>query len=149
MANIYGAKSIYMFAPKQLWFMDLSLLFSHLSRLGKSLDPQEPKDRKPQPRDKAAADGLYGSTRYPSYLHALKGTYTRLAESVDDWWVQPADSELPESCEMRSVEGILNVAAATTPAQSHCLTGEPEICLRPTYSSFCKDVSLVERLKYG
>ncbi|KAJ7804314.1 hypothetical protein B0H13DRAFT_1930844 [Mycena leptocephala] len=27
----------------------------HLSRLGKSLDPQEPKDRKPQPRDKGAA----------------------------------------------------------------------------------------------
>ncbi|KAJ7938952.1 hypothetical protein B0H13DRAFT_1851127 [Mycena leptocephala] len=148
-----------MFAPKQIWFMDLSLLFSHLSRLGESLDPQEPKDRKPQPRDKGAADhclppyisSIFRTHKkdYPGQLKLLNdldpgsgargceevrdctglreikagaqktevparqsnmekrtshpqvgGRIHASPEDVDDWWGQPADSELPNPCEM-------------------------------------------------
>ncbi|KAJ7936464.1 hypothetical protein B0H13DRAFT_1853529 [Mycena leptocephala] len=141
----------------------------HLSRLGKSLDLQEPKDCKPQPRDKGAADPGSGArgceevrdctglrerkegaqkTEVPARQsntekgtsHPQAGERIRASpEYVDDWWGQSADSELPNPCEMEELRADPDDSVPIALLDG----GGAEICLRPTYSSFCKDVSLL------
>ncbi|KAJ7856839.1 hypothetical protein B0H14DRAFT_3135946 [Mycena olivaceomarginata] len=72
-------------------------------------------------------NGPYGSTRYPSYLHAFKGAYTRLTRRT---------ASFSSHARRGSVEGILNVADRDNSGPITLLDpGEKiSICLRPTYS---------------